>query len=87
MDNSTAARLAELHAALAEVYRDLAQRRPAVPASVLTLREAAARLGMKHSWLSRRANWRRVGGYQDADRRVKFPLSALAEYIRTQQKH
>ena len=46
------------------------------------LKDYAVRLGMTRAWLSRRANWQRVGGYRDADRRIKFTTSALAAYIR-----
>jgi hypothetical protein len=85
MEAQTAARLAELHAELARVYADLAQHPgPAGSDRVLTLPEAAAKLGMTVSWLSRRANWSIVGGYRDADRRVKFPMSALDRYISDQ---
>jgi hypothetical protein len=89
MESSTLARLAQLHADLAAVYADLARQPVAVvePERVLTLHEAAVKLGMTVSWLSRRANWAKVGGYSDTDRRVKFPLSTLEQYIRTQRKH
>jgi len=88
VDTSTAERLAQLHADLAAVYADLAREPVAVePERVLTLHEAAVKLGMTVSWLSRRANWEKVGGYSDTDRRVKFALSTLEQYIRTQRKH
>lgn len=86
MNAQAAVRLAELHAALAEVYAGLA-RETVEPDRVLTLREAAVKLGMTVSWLSRKTNWAKVGGYSDADRRVKFTLSTLEQYIRTQRKH
>lgn len=87
MDRKTAARLAELHTALAAVYQNLARETPpAEPERALTLPEAAGKLGMSVAWLSRRANWSRVGGYLDADRRVKFAVSALDRYI-TAQNH
>jgi hypothetical protein len=87
MGPETAARLAQLHADLAAVYADLAREPVTVQSErVLTLHEASAKLGMTVSWLSRRANWAKVGGYSDADRRVKFPLSTLEQYIRTQRK-
>jgi hypothetical protein len=78
-------RLAELHAELSRVYAKLAAEAPVPePERALTLVEAAERLGMSTAWLSRRANWSRVGGYRDADRRVKFAVSTLDRYIRSQ---
>ena len=77
------ARLADLHRKLAIVYAELAAQDPTPQADrVVGLAEAAVRLGMTRAWLSRRANWQRVGGYRDADRRIKFTTSALAAYIR-----
>ncbi len=77
------ARLADLYRELAVVYADLAAQAPTPQADrVVGLAEAAVRLGMTRAWLSRRANWQRVGGYRDADRRIKFTTSALAAYIR-----
>lgn len=77
------ARLADLHRELAVVYADLAAQDPTPQADrVVGLAEAAVRLGMTRTWLSRRANWQGVGGYRDADRRIKFTISALAAYIR-----
>lgn len=46
----------------------------------LTIPEAAKQLGMTVAWLERRANWERVGGYRDADGRVKFRQSVLDAY-------
>jgi hypothetical protein len=46
------------------------------------LDEACALLGMDRSYLERRPNWARLGGYKDADRRVKFTLSALRAHLR-----
>jgi hypothetical protein len=85
MGPATFERLAELHEQLAATYRELAQQagpRESESDSVIGLPEAAARLGMTRTWLSRRANWSRVGGYRDADRRVKFAESALRAYLR-----
>jgi len=56
------------------------------PDRILSLDEAAARLGTSRSWLERRANWRRVGGYKDQDRHVKFARSALEAYLHQQLK-
>jgi hypothetical protein len=85
MGPSTLERLADLHAQLAATYRELArqgQQGAQESDRVIGLAEAAARLGMTRTWLSRRANWSRVGGYRDADRRVKFAESALRAYLR-----
>ncbi len=68
--------LAELFAQLSEVDWDRVDRGD-LPERVLGLAEAAARLGVTRSWLSRRANWTSVGGYLGPDRRVKFTDSAL----------
>ena len=38
-------------------------------------------LGMTPAWLSRKANWQRVGGYLDQDRRIKFSMATLQAYI------
>src|SRR5713101_4344694 len=46
------------------------------------LAEAAQRLRMTNAYLSRRANWQKIGGYRDCDRRIKFPLSALEAWVR-----
>jgi hypothetical protein len=78
---TTAARLAELHAQIAEVYKGLALTDPIADSErMLGLREAATRLGVTVSWLCRRANWLKVGGIKGADRRVHFTLSALSDY-------
>jgi hypothetical protein len=77
-------RIADLHAQLATTYREMAEARPAQqPDRVVGLTEAAARLNMTRAWLSRRSNWERVGGYLDADRRIKFTVSSLDAYIRS----
>ncbi len=83
MSSSPLARLAELHAALARTYAELARLPELAPKSdrALTLTEAAAMLGMSKAWLSRKSNWQRCGGYLDADRRVKFPLAVLQAHI------
>ncbi len=72
------AQLAELYAKLSEVDWD---GRGDLPERVLGLREAAVRLGVTRSWLSRRPNWTSVGGYLGPDRRVKFADSALRRYL------
>jgi hypothetical protein len=67
----------------ADLRARLLTRHPASqPDRVLSLPEAAQRLGMTTAWLSRRGNWQRVGGYKDRDRKIKFPLSALEAYVR-----
>lgn len=77
--DSLYAQVAQLEASL---RARIVTRRPAPPPDrALTLDEAARMLGMTTAWLSRRANWARVGGYRDADRRIKFPLSALQRYV------
>jgi hypothetical protein len=81
----TASRLAELHSALAEVYRDLAQD-PAGSDRAVLLPEAARLLGMSLGWIARRENWQKAGGYRDADGRVKVPLSAISRYVQA-RKH
>jgi hypothetical protein len=80
MGPATAARLAELHAEIAEIYRGLALADPAADSErMLGLREAATRLGCTESWLCRRANWQ-IGGFKGPDHRVHFALSALSAY-------
>jgi hypothetical protein len=87
MGPATAARLAELHAEIAEIYRGLALADPTADSErMLGLREAVERLGCTESWLCRRANWQKVGGFKGPDGRVKFPLSALSAYA-NDQKH
>jgi hypothetical protein len=81
------AKLADLHRELAAVYADLAAQEPAPqPDRVVGIDEAAQRLGMERSWLERRANWKRVGGFKDADRHVKFSMAALEAYIQARGK-
>jgi hypothetical protein len=66
----------------ADLRTRLLTRRPALPPDrALTLDEAARMLGMTRAWLSRKANWQRVGGYLDQDRRIKFPMATLQAYI------
>ena len=66
----------------ADLRARLLTRRPAPPPDrALTLDEAAGMLGMTRAWLSRKANWQRVGGYLDQDRRIKFPMATLQAYI------
>jgi len=86
MNKLSAARLAELHAALAEVYRGLAESDPAGHDNVVGLRDAAARLGVTRSWLCRRENWQGAGGFKAPDGRVKFTLSVLSAFANT-RKH
>ena len=52
------------------------------PDRAVGLEEAAGMLGMSKAWLQRKANWERVGGYRDADRRIKFSLATLQDHIR-----
>jgi hypothetical protein len=67
----------------ADLRARLLTRRPAPPPDrALTLNQAVKMLGCSRAWLERRANWERVGGYRDADRRVKFPLAVLQAHIR-----
>ncbi len=73
--------LAELFAQLSEQDWDHRVDRGDLPERVLGLREAAVRLGVTRSWLSRRPNWTSVGGYLGPDRRVKFADSALRRYL------
>ncbi len=61
--------------------RLLTRRNAPQPDRAVGLDEAAERLGMSKAWLSRRANWERVGGYRDHDRRIKFPLTAIQAHI------
>ena len=69
----------------ADLRARLLTRRPAPPLDqALTLDEAAGMLGMTMAWLSRKANWQRVGGYLDQDRRIKFPMTRLQAYIHQQ---
>ncbi len=68
--------LAELFARLSEVDWDRVGDGDH-PERVVGLREAAVRLGVTRSWLSRRANWTSMGGYLGPDRRVKFAESRL----------
>ncbi len=70
------AQLAELYTRLSEVDWDRVGSGDH-PERVVGLREAAVRLGVSVSWLSRRTNWISVGGYLGPDRRVKFTDSAL----------
>jgi hypothetical protein len=60
----------------------LAQPIVPIPDSVLCLREAAKLLGMTEAWLQRRANWGKVGGYRDADSRIKFSRATLEAWLR-----
>jgi hypothetical protein len=69
----------------ADLRARLLTRRPAPPPDrALTLNEAAGMLGMTRAWLSRKANWQRVGGYLDQDRRIKFPMTRLQAYMHQQ---
>ena len=86
MNPTTASRLAELHTALAAVYADLAQQDPSGSDSVLSLRDAAIRLGVTESWLCRREAWQKVGGFKGPDGRVKFAESALRVWLNAQKR-
>jgi hypothetical protein len=75
------ARLAELHGALASVYADLARQEPAPAATpagpdLLRIREACARMSWRYSWAVK--NWRRLGGFRDADGGLKIRADVLA---------
>ncbi len=53
------------------------------PERVVRIREAAGMLGRSVDHLHR--TWRKIpGAYRDADGRVKFPVSAIERYIRSQ---
>ncbi len=72
------------HAQLAALYARLSEQdwdRDPGADRVLTLREAAVRIGASVSWLSRRENYLKVGGYLDVDRRLKFADSALRRHL------
>ena len=77
---------AEVTALEAALRARIVTRRPAPqPDRALTLGEASELLGMTRAWLERRGNWERVGGYRDADRRIKFSLATLEAYLRRRQ--
>jgi len=87
MERETAERLAALHRELAAVYQGLAKESDLARSdSVVSLIEAATRLGVTRSWLCRAPNWRAVGGYRGADRRIHFPLSALSTYANAHKR-
>jgi len=43
--------------------------------------EAAITLGMKPNTLRRREKWEPIGGYRDADGRIKFTRAGLQRYL------
>ncbi len=79
--------LAELFAQLSEQDWDHRVDRGDLPDRVVGLAEAATRLGVTRSWLTRSANWRRMGGYLGPDRRVKFAESALRARLLEASNH
>ncbi len=83
------AEIGKRHLELAELYRRLSEvdwdQGPGAD-RVLSLREAAVRLGASVSWLSRRENYLRVGGFKDVDGRVKFTDGALRRHLEEASK-
>ena len=80
------ARLAELHRELADAYQDIA-RQESAPTSptprgpeLLRIREACQRMSWRYSWATK--NWRRLGGFKDADGGLKISAAALAHWTR-----
>lgn len=74
---------ARLVALEADLRVRLLTRRAAAPPPdrAVGLEEAARMLGCSRAWLGRRANWAKLGGRLDVDRRVKFPLSTLQAHL------
>ena len=78
------ARLAELHSALADEYAAMAQceSTPAGPEphgpELVRIREACTRMAWRYSWATK--NWRRLGGFRDADAALKIRVDVLARY-------
>ena len=52
-----------------------------IAAGAVGVAEAAAIIGMKTNTLRRREKWQQVGGYRDADGRIKFTRAGLHRYL------
>ena len=80
------ARLAELHSALADEYADLARQESGPPSlesrgpELLRIKEACERMRWTYSWAVK--HWATLGGFRDADGKLKIPAAALARWTR-----
>ena len=54
------------------------------PDRALRLDEAASLLAMSHDFVYR--NWKRLGGYKDADHHIKFRMSDLQRHLQRKAK-
>jgi hypothetical protein len=54
------------------------------PDRALRLEEAAALLAMSHDFVYRQ--WKRLGGYKDADHHIKFRMSDLQRHLQRKAK-
>jgi len=80
---------AELAALLQRLVGLLSTPRPCAhhavePDRALRLEEAAPLLAMSQDFLYR--NWKRLGGYKDADHHIKFRMSDIQRHLRRKAK-
>ena len=54
------------------------------PDRALRLEEAASLLAMSHDFVYR--NWKRLGGYKDADHHIKFRMSDIQRHLQRKAK-
>ena len=51
------------------------------PDRAVRLEEACTLLGMERTYLERRENWQKLGGYKDDDVHIKFAMSVIQRHI------
>ena len=80
---------AELADVLQKLVRLLSAARPCAhhvpdPDRAVRLEEAASFLGMSDDFVYR--NWKRLGGYKDADHHIKFRMSDIQRHLQRKAK-
>jgi hypothetical protein len=80
---------AELADLLEKVVRLLSAPRPCAPQTpepdrAVRLEEAASLLAMSQDFVYR--NWKRLGGYKDADHHIKFRMSDIQRHLQRKAK-
>ena len=78
------AELAELLQLLARLLAPQACHPALDPDRAVRLEEAASVLAMSQDFLYR--NWKRLGGYKDADHHIKFRMSDLQRHLQRKAK-
>ena len=78
------AELADLLQRLARLLAPPACNPAPEPDRAVRLDEAASLLSMSHDFVYR--NWKRLGGYKDADHHIKFRMSDLQRHLQRKAK-